>query len=181
MPDVFAFIVTKSCGCWLAFLVSFDVCAISRALSDHKDRTSVLWWPSLSCIVLSGDVTMFLALVELLSLVLFRAPALSLCKRMAVPFAVDVIIGRSSSVCSCIGTSKTEGSSLSTYRLVNLSRVPWDLDPSEASDQIEWRVKDLQTYLVHGLHKKLNSLCVYLIHKILFKPKSYHQFNFNDR
>ena len=35
---------------------------------------------------------MFLALVELLSLVLFRAPALSLCKRVAVPFTVDVII-----------------------------------------------------------------------------------------
>ena len=110
---------------------------------------------------------MFLALVELLSLVLFRAPALSLCKRMAVPFAVDVIIGRSSSVCSCIGTCKTARSPLSTYRLVNLSRVPRDLDPSEASDQIEWRVKGLPTYLVHGSHKKLNSLCFPLFLNIL--------------
>ena len=77
----------------------------------------------MSCIVLSGDVTMFLALVELLSLVLFRAPALSLCKRMAVPFAVDVIIGRSSSVCLCIGRCITERSPLSTTQVIFLCSV----------------------------------------------------------
>ena len=66
---------------------------------------------------------MFLALVELLSLVLFRAPALSLCKRVAVPFAVDVLIGRSSSVCSCIGTCKTARSPLSTTQVIFLCSV----------------------------------------------------------
>ena len=66
---------------------------------------------------------MFLALVELLSLVLFRAPALSLCKRVAVPFAVDVLIGRSSSVCSCIGTCITARSPLSTTQVIFLCSV----------------------------------------------------------
>ena len=53
------------------------------------------------------------------------------------------------------------------YRLVNLSRAPWDLVPSEARDHIEWRVIGLPTYLVHGSHDKLNSLCIYLYLKIL--------------
>ena len=55
----------------------------------------------------------------------------------------------------------------SKYRLVNLSRAPRDLVPSEARDHIEWRVKGLPTYLVHGSHEKLNSLCIYLSLKIL--------------
>ena len=42
--------------------------------------------------------------------------------------------------------------------LVNFSRIPRDLVPSEARDQIEWRVKSLTTYLVHVLHEKSNSL-----------------------
>ena len=42
--------------------------------------------------------------------------------------------------------------------LVNFSRVPQDLVPSEARDPIEWRVKSLTTYLVHVLHEKSDSL-----------------------
>ena len=75
-------------------------------------------WTTLSCIVLSGGVTIFLAFVELLPLVLFRAPALFLCKRVAVPFAVDVIIGRSSSVCLRIGACITARSPLSTTQVI---------------------------------------------------------------
>ena len=45
----------------------------------------------------------------------------------------------------------------SKYRLVNLSRAPWDLVPREARHHIEWRVKGLPTYLVHDSHEKLNS------------------------
>ena len=44
------------------------------------------------------------------------------------------------------------------YMLVNFSRVPRDLVPSEARDQIKWRVKSLTTYLVHVLHEKSKSL-----------------------
>ena len=55
----------------------------------------------------------------------------------------------------------------SKYRLVNLSRAPWDLVSSDARGHIEKRVKDLPTYLVHGSHDKLNSLCMYLFLKIL--------------
>jgi hypothetical protein len=44
------------------------------------------------------------------------------------------------------------------YMLVNFSRVPRDLVPSEARDQTEWQVKSLTTYLVHVLHEKSNSL-----------------------
>ena len=67
------------------------------------------------------------------------------------------------------------------YRLVNLSRVPWDLVPSKARHQIEWRVKGLPTYLVHGSHQKLNSLYFYLFLKILLQFHSFHQLNYNHR
>ena len=46
------------------------------------------------------------------------------------------------------------------YMLVNFSRVPRDLVPSEAKDQIEWREKSLTTYLVHVLHEKSNFFVV---------------------
>ena len=67
------------------------------------------------------------------------------------------------------------------YRLVNLSWAPWDLVPSEARYHIEWRVKGLTTYLVHGSHEKLNSLCIYLLLKILLLPQWFHQLNSNYR
>ena len=69
----------------------------------------------------------------------------------------------------------------SMYRLVNLSRAPWDLVPSEARDHIEWRVKGLPTYLVHGSQEKLNSLCIFLFLKILLYSQLFHQLNSNYR
>ena len=35
---------------------------------------------------------------------------------------------------------------------------------------IEWRLKGLPTYLVHGSHEKTNSLCIYLFLKICYNP-----------
>ena len=71
-------------------------------------------------------------------------------------------------VCSCEGHTM--------YRLVNLSRAPWDLVPSEGRDHIEWRVKGLPTYLVYGSHEKLNSLCIYLFLKILYNSNDFIYF-----
>ena len=60
---------------------------------------------------------------------------------------------------------------LSMYRLVNLSRAPWDLVPGEAMDHIEWRVKGLPTYLVHGSHK-IFVFCVSIYFlKFFYNPK----------
>ena len=54
------------------------------------------------------------------------------------------------------------------YRLINLSRAPWDLVPSKARENIEWRVKGLPTYLVHGSQEKFDFLCFYLFLKNSF-------------
>ena len=62
-----------------------------------------------------------------------------------------------------VGLSIVQIPSLTMYRLVNRSRASWDLVLSEARDHIE----GLPTYLVHGSHEKLNSLCIYLHPKIL--------------
>ena len=60
---------------------------------------------------------------------------------------------------------------LSMYRLVNLSRAPWDLVPGEARGHIEWRVKVLPTYLVHGSHK-IFVFCVSIYFlKFFYNPK----------
>ena len=60
-----------------------------------------------------------------------------------------------------------------TYRLVNLSRAPWDFVKIEASDVIELRVKGLPTYLVHDSHEELNSLCFYLFLIFFYNPNQF--------